>query len=171
MDAPVQARAVARHVRVSPTKARRVVDLIRGLPTEDAVAILRFSPQAASVPVRKVLESAVANAENNLQLDAGALVVARAYVDEGGTLKRWRPRAQGRVTPIHKRGCHITVIVEPVEAPEPEKKAAKKTAKKAAAKKTAEKSAEPAAKKTAAKKTAKKSAEKSAESTQDKEAS
>jgi large subunit ribosomal protein L22 len=141
MDAPVQARAVARHVRVSPTKARRVVDLIRGLPTEDAVAILRFSPQAASVPVRKVLESAVANAENNLQLDAGSLVVARAYVDEGGTLKRWRPRAQGRVTPIHKRGCHITVIVEPVDEPEPEKKTAKKATAKKAAKAPAKKAA------------------------------
>ncbi len=134
MEAPVQARAVARHVRVSPTKARRVVDLIRGLPTEDAVAILRFAPQAASEPVRKVLESAVANAEHNLQLDAGALRVAIAYVDEGGTLKRWRPRAQGRVTPIHKRGCHITVIVEPVEEPEADTKAAKKTAKKTAKK-------------------------------------
>jgi large subunit ribosomal protein L22 len=117
MEAPVQARAVARHVRVSPTKARRVVDLIRGLATDEAAAILRFSPQAASDPVRKVLESAVANAEHNLQLDAGSLRVARAFVDEGGTLKRWRPRAQGRVTPIHKRGCHITVIVEPAEEP------------------------------------------------------
>jgi large subunit ribosomal protein L22 len=126
METAVQARAVARHVRVSPTKARRVVDLIRGLPTDEAVAILRFSPQAASEPVRKVLESAVANAEHNLQLDASALRVARAFVDEGSTLKRWRPRAQGRVTPIHKRGCHITVIVEQVED-EPTEKPAKKT--------------------------------------------
>jgi large subunit ribosomal protein L22 len=108
------ARAVARatHVRVTPMKARRVVDLIRGMPAGEALAVLRFAPQAASEPVSKVLASAVANAEHNLKLDPESLVVARAYVDEGPTLKRFRPRAQGRAYRIRKRTSHITVEVE-----------------------------------------------------------
>ncbi|WP_337918540.1 50S ribosomal protein L22 [Actinopolymorpha pittospori] len=111
----MEARAVARFVRITPRKARRVVDLIRGRSAEDAVTMLRFAPQAASEPVRKVLESAMANAEHNLQLGRNTLRVTRAYVDEGPTMKRWRARAQGRPGPLEKRTCHITVVVEPVQ--------------------------------------------------------
>jgi large subunit ribosomal protein L22 len=108
------ARAVARHVRISATKARRVVNLVRGLPAQEALTVLQFAPQAASVPVYKVLASAIANAENNERLDPDALLVAEAYVDEGPTLKRFRPRAQGRAYRIRKRTCHITIVVESV---------------------------------------------------------
>ena len=104
--------ATARYVRTAPMKARRVVDLIRGMKAEDALDVLRFAPQAASDPVGKVLASAVANAENNKQLDRGSLWVSEAYVDEGPTLKRFRPRAQGRAFRIRKRTSHITVVVE-----------------------------------------------------------
>ena len=92
------ARAIARHVRVSPMKARRVVNLVRGLPAREALTVLQFAPQAASEPVYKVLASAIANAENNERLDPDSLLVAEAYVDEGPTLKRFRPRAQGLMT-------------------------------------------------------------------------
>jgi large subunit ribosomal protein L22 len=92
-------------------KVRRVVDLIRGLGADEALAVLQFAPQAASEPVRKVLASAVANAENNERLDRGDLVVSSAYVDEGPTLKRFQPRAQGRAYRINKRTSHITVVV------------------------------------------------------------
>ena len=112
-EAPV-ARATARFVRVTPMKARRVVDLIRYLPTDEALALLRFAPQSASEPVAKVVASAVANAEHNLRLDPAALVVSAAYVDEGPTLKRIRPRAQGRAFRINKRTSHITVEVSEV---------------------------------------------------------
>jgi large subunit ribosomal protein L22 len=88
-----------------------VVDLIRGLPATDAQAVLRFAPQSASDPVGKVLASAIANAEHAQQADADSLVVSRAWVDEGPTLKRFRPRAQGRGYRINKRTSHITVIV------------------------------------------------------------
>ena len=108
------ARAVARHVRVTPMKARRVVDIVRGKSVEDALAILKFAPQAAAEPVAKVIASAAANAQNNLDLDPSTLVVATAYVDEGATLKRFQPRAQGRAFRIRKRSSHITVIVESV---------------------------------------------------------
>jgi large subunit ribosomal protein L22 len=104
--------ARARQVRVSPPKARRVIDLIRGLPAADAQAVLQFAPQAASEPVGKVLDSAIANAENNRQLDPDTLWVSEAYVDDGPTLKRFRPRAQGRAYRIRKRTSHITVVVE-----------------------------------------------------------
>jgi large subunit ribosomal protein L22 len=110
------ARATARFVRVTPMKARRVVDLIRYLPTEEALALLRYAPQSASEPVLKVVASAVANAEHNLRLDPAALVVSAAYVDEGPTLKRIRPRAQGRAYRINKRTCHITVEVAEVSS-------------------------------------------------------
>jgi large subunit ribosomal protein L22 len=106
------ARAQARYVRMSPTKVRRVVDLIRGLSAEQAQAVLRFTPQAASEPVGKVLDSAIANAEHNSQLDPVTLWVSEAYVDEGPTLKRFRPRAQGRAYRIRKRTSHITVVVQ-----------------------------------------------------------
>jgi small subunit ribosomal protein S3 len=95
-------------------KARRVVDLIRYLPTDEALALLRYAPQSASEPVAKVVASAVANAEHNLRLDPAALVVSAAYVDEGPTLKRIRPRAQGRAFRINKRTSHITVEVSEV---------------------------------------------------------
>jgi large subunit ribosomal protein L22 len=110
------ARAVARHVRISPMKARRVVDLVRGLPAQEALTVLKFAPQAASETVYKVLASAVANAENNERLDPDSLLVRAAYVDEGPTLKRFRPRAQGRAYRIRKRTCHITIEVESVVA-------------------------------------------------------
>ena len=113
-DAPV-ARATARFVRVTPMKARRVVDLIRYLPADEALALLRFAPQSASEPVAKVVASAVANAEHNLRLDPAALVVSAAYVDEGPTMKRIRPRAQGRAYRINKRTSHITVEVSEVQ--------------------------------------------------------
>ena len=110
------ARAVARHVRISPMKARRVVNLVRGLPAKEALTVLKFAPQAASEPVYKVLASAIANAENNERLDPDSLLVSEAFVDEGPTLKRFRPRAQGRAYRIRKRTCHITIAVESVVA-------------------------------------------------------
>jgi large subunit ribosomal protein L22 len=110
--APVRARAVARFVRMSPTKVRRVVALIKDRPLQEALDILRFLPQAAATPVFKVVASAAANAENNLDLDRDTLVVAAAFADEGPTLKRIRPRAQGRAYRIRKRTSHITVEVE-----------------------------------------------------------
>jgi large subunit ribosomal protein L22 len=114
--------ASARFVRITPMKARRVVDLVRGLPVDDALAILQFAPQAASETVYKVLASAVSNAETTEDLDRGTLVVSRAMVDEGPTLKRWRPRAQGRATRINKRTSHITLVVQPAVAATTEKK-------------------------------------------------
>jgi large subunit ribosomal protein L22 len=108
----MEARAQARFIRVTPRKARRVVDLIRGMPAAEAQAVLRFAPQAASEPVGKVLASAIANAEHNNKLDADTLVISRAWVDEGPTQKRFRPRAQGRAYRVNKRTSHITVIVE-----------------------------------------------------------
>jgi large subunit ribosomal protein L22 len=98
-------------------KARRVVDLVRGLPAQEALTVLKFAPQAASETVYKVLASAIANAENNERLDPESLLVRAAYVDEGTTLKRFRPRAQGRAYRIRKRTCHITIEVESVLVP------------------------------------------------------
>lgn len=108
------AKATAKHVRVTPMKARRVVDLVRGKSVAEALDILRFAPQSASEPVAKVVASAAANAENNLGLDPRTLVISRAFVDEGATLKRFQPRAQGRAFRIRKRTSHITVIVESI---------------------------------------------------------
>jgi large subunit ribosomal protein L22 len=110
------ARAQARFVRVTPQKARRVIDLIRGMNATDAQALLRFAPQAASEPIGKVLDSAIANASNNYNLDPRTLVISQAFVDEGPTMKRFRPRAQGRASQILKRTSHITVVVESVSA-------------------------------------------------------
>ena len=106
----MEARARARFVRVTPRKARRVVDLIRGMPADQAQAALTFAPQSASDPVGKVLASAIANA-GQARLDPGSLIVSRAWVDEGPTLPRFRPRAQGRGYRINKRTSHITIIV------------------------------------------------------------
>jgi len=106
------AAAVARFVRVSPTKARRVIDLVRGKSVAEALDILRWAPQAASEPVAKVIASAAANAQNNNGLDPATLVVATVYADDGPTAKRIRPRAQGRAFRIRRRTSHITVVVE-----------------------------------------------------------
>ena len=105
------ATAKARFVRVSATKARRVIDLVRGKTVSEALDILRWAPQQASEPVAKVIASAAANAQNNDGLDPSTLVVAAVYADEGPTAKRIRPRAQGRAFRIRKRTSHITVIV------------------------------------------------------------
>jgi large subunit ribosomal protein L22 len=105
--------ASARFVRITPMKARRVVDMVRGMPVDDALNLLKFAPQAASETVFKILESAVANATTTEDLDRGTLVVSKAMVDEGPTMKRWRPRAQGRATRINKRTSHITLVVQP----------------------------------------------------------
>jgi large subunit ribosomal protein L22 len=114
-DAP-GAFASARFVRITPLKARRVVDLVRGMPVDEALSLLQFAPQAASETVYKVLESAIANAETTEGLDRSDLVVSNAQVDEGPTMKRWRPRAQGRATRINKRTSHITLVVQPAGA-------------------------------------------------------
>jgi large subunit ribosomal protein L22 len=108
--------ASARYVRITPMKARRVVDLVRGLPVDEAQSILAFSPQAAAKTVGKVLDSAIANAGTTEGLPTGDLVVSVAHVDEGPTMKRWRPRAQGRATRINKRTSHITIAVQPADA-------------------------------------------------------
>ena len=107
--------ASARFVRITPMKARRVVDMVRGLSVEEARPLLKFAPQAAAETVLKVLESAVANAETTEGLATGDLVVSVAQVDEGPTMKRWRPRAQGRATRINKRTSHITLAVQPAD--------------------------------------------------------
>ncbi|HSO69954.1 MULTISPECIES: 50S ribosomal protein L22 [unclassified Tessaracoccus] len=107
--------AIARHVRMSPTKVRRVVDLVRGMDVKDALVALKFAPQAASEPVYKVVASAVANAESAEALRSGDLYISKAFVDEGVTLRRIRPRAKGSASRILKRGAHITVVVEPRE--------------------------------------------------------
>jgi large subunit ribosomal protein L22 len=171
--------AKARFVRVSPRKARRVIDLVRGRSVADALDILRWAPQAASEPVAKVIASAAANAQNNNGLDPATLVVATVYADEGPTAKRIRPRAQGRAFRIRRRTSHITVVVESRPAKdqrsakstrarraEASKAAATAPAKKAPAKKApankapAKKApAKSAAKKAPAKKAAAKSAE------------
>ncbi|OBJ69798.1 50S ribosomal protein L22 [Mycobacterium sp. 1274756.6] len=104
--------AKARFVRVSATKARRVIDLVRGKSVTEALNILRWAPQAAAEPVAKVIASAAANAQNNDGLDPDTLVVAEIYADEGPTAKRIRPRAQGRAFRIRRRTSHITVLVE-----------------------------------------------------------
>ncbi|QEO09252.1 50S ribosomal protein L22 [Protaetiibacter larvae] len=112
----VESIARVRHIRVTPQKARRVVDLIRGKQAQEALAILKFAPQGASEPVYKLVASAIANARvkadaTNSYLDEADLVVARAFVDEGTTLKRFQPRAQGRAFRINKRTSHITVVL------------------------------------------------------------
>jgi len=105
--------AIARHVRMSPTKVRRVVDVVRGLAVTDALAVLKFAPQAASDPVYKVVASAAANAEQTENLRSEQLYISQAFVDEGVTLRRIRPRAKGSASRILKRASHITVVVEP----------------------------------------------------------
>jgi large subunit ribosomal protein L22 len=104
--------AKARFVRVSPTKARRVINMVRGKSVSEALDILRWAPQAASLPVAKAIASAAANAQNNNGLDPATLVVASVSADDGPTAKRIRPRAQGRAFRIRRRTSHITVVVE-----------------------------------------------------------
>lgn len=120
--------AIARHVRMSPTKVRRVVDLVRGMDVEDALVTLRFAPQAASEPVYKAVASAIANAETNEQLRADELMISQAFVDEGVTIRRIRPRAKGSASRILKRASHITVVVEPRETAMLAKRPAKQKA-------------------------------------------
>jgi len=112
----VRVSATARYVRGSTRKARLVTTAIKGRPVEEAAALLRFMPQHAAKNVARVLRSATANAENNHNLSAEDLVVADAIADEGPTIKRWRPRAQGRAFPIHKPMTHITIVVADQEA-------------------------------------------------------
>ena len=107
----MQAKAVATTVRTAPRKARLAMDLIRGKQVGEAVAILALTPKAASPVIEKVLKSAIANAEHNFEMDANSLVVTEAYVNEGPTLKRFRPRAMGRASQINKRTSHITIVV------------------------------------------------------------
>ena len=107
----MKVRAQAKYVRQSPYKVRLVLDLVRGMPVEDARATLDFTNRRAAPTIKKVLESAVANAEHNFALDADELFISEAYADEGPTLKRWRPRARGRATRIRKRTSHITIVV------------------------------------------------------------
>jgi large subunit ribosomal protein L22 len=121
-------RAQVRHARMSATKAREVLDLVRGLPVGEAADVLRFTERAASEVIARCLASAVANAQHNDELDPDTLYVSACYADEGPTLKRWRPRARGRATRIRKRMCHITIIVSPM----PPEMAAKVEAKQAA---------------------------------------
>ncbi|OIN79685.1 50S ribosomal protein L22 [Mycobacterium malmoense] len=157
------ATAKARFVRVSPRKARRVIDLVRGRSVADALDILRWAPQAASEPVAKVIASAAANAQNNNGLDPSTLVVATVYADEGPTAKRIRPRAQGRAFRIRRRTSHITVVVESRPAKD-ERSAKSARARRAEASKAAAKAGPGSPKSAAAKKApAKKAPAKSAE--------
>ena len=108
----MEAQATLKYLRMAPRKVRLVADLVRGRPVGEAIQILRFTHRRASLPIRKVIESAVANAENNHGLDIDQLWVREIRVDEGPTLKRWQPRAQGRAFPIMKRTSHVSVVLE-----------------------------------------------------------
>ncbi len=118
--------AVARFVRVTPQKARRIGDLIRGLEVDEALALLKFAPQAVAANFYKLVESAVANAETTEELDRGNLVISQVQVDEGPTMKRWRPRAKGAANRILKRSSHLTVVVTPAEQTSTNKTTSKK---------------------------------------------
>ena len=113
LDTTEETKAIARYIRMSPHKVRRVLDQIRGRSYRDALMILEFMPYRACGPVLKVLRSAVANAEHNAGLDPTTLAISKAYADAGPALKRYRPRAQGRAYQIRKPTCHITVAVAP----------------------------------------------------------
>jgi large subunit ribosomal protein L22 len=114
-DAPV-VRASARYVRVAPRKVRLVANQVRGMQIEEARALLDFSPRGPARDIRRLLDSAAANAENNHDLPADELRITEIYVDEGPTMKRWRPRARGRATRIDKRTCHVSVALTPTES-------------------------------------------------------
>ncbi|MBA2523618.1 MAG: 50S ribosomal protein L22 [Solirubrobacterales bacterium] len=109
----MQVQAKAKYVRIAPRKVRLVADQIRGLEVERAVSLLTFSPRGASVPLLKLLNSAAANAENNNDLDPEDMLISSVSVDEGPTMRRYRPRARGRATRIEKRSCHITISLSP----------------------------------------------------------
>ncbi len=111
----MEARAQARYVRISPRKVRVVLDLIRGKHVEEALTILRFTPKAASPILEKLLRSAIANAENNFEMNRDALYISQCYADQGPIIKRYRPRAQGRVAPIQKKTSHITIVLKEKE--------------------------------------------------------
>ncbi|MEB4614317.1 50S ribosomal protein L22 [Leucobacter sp. M11] len=126
----VESIARVRHIRITPMKARRVVNLVRGKNAEEALAILKFAPQAASEAVYKLVASAMANARvkadaTNTRLDEGELIISKAFVDEGATLKRFRPRAQGRAFRINKRTSHITIVLSTADELAAAKKGAK----------------------------------------------
>jgi ribosomal protein L22 len=112
---PPVVRASARYVRIAPRKARLIADQVRGMHIEDARALLQFSPRGAARDIHKLLDSAAANAENNHDLIGDEMKITSITVDEGPTLKRFQPRAQGRATPIHKRTSHIAVALTPTE--------------------------------------------------------
>ncbi|MCL6638761.1 MAG: 50S ribosomal protein L22 [Firmicutes bacterium] len=107
----MEAKAIAKYIRISPRKVRQVVDLIRGKKVDEALAILKYTPKRASEAVTKVVKSAAANAEHNLQADKDELYVTRAYVDQGPTFKRFQARAMGRADILRKRTSHITIVV------------------------------------------------------------
>ena len=108
----MEARAIAKYIRISPRKVRQVVDLIRGKKIADALAILKFTPRGATDAIEKAVKSAVANAEHNYEMNTDALYIAEAFVDQGPTTKRMKPRAMGRADVIKKRTSHITVVVK-----------------------------------------------------------
>ncbi len=114
LDTNSEVKAIARYIRMSPHKVRRVLDQIRGQSYRDALIMLEFMPYRACQPILKVLRSAVANAEHNQGLDPASLMVSKAFADQGPTLRRFRPRAQGRAYQIRKPTCHITVAVAPL---------------------------------------------------------
>ncbi|MFZ5590512.1 MAG: 50S ribosomal protein L22 [Bacillota bacterium] len=116
MAQATEARAIARYLRISPRKARQVIDLIRGKSVREALAILRYTPKKASAMISKVVKSAAANAENNHEMNRDNLYIAACYVDEGPTIKRYQARAMGRADILRKRTSHITVVVR--EKPE-----------------------------------------------------
>lgn len=111
----MEARAIAKYVRIAPRKVQIVADLVRGKSVDEAVAILKYTPKKGAKVLEKVVNSAIANAENNLDLDRENLYISEVYANEGPTLKRWRPRAQGRAFQILKRTSHIGVVVKEVE--------------------------------------------------------
>ncbi|MGL5509655.1 MAG: 50S ribosomal protein L22 [Microcoleaceae cyanobacterium] len=114
VDTSSEVKAIAKYIRMSPFKVRRVLDQIRGISYREALIILEFMPYRACEPVRKLLRSAAANAENNNGLDPAKLVISQAFADQGTSLRRFRPRAQGRAFKIRKPTCHITLAVAPL---------------------------------------------------------
>jgi large subunit ribosomal protein L22 len=111
----VEAKATAKYIRIAPNKARQVVNLIRGKDVDEALAILKFTPKRVAEVVEKVLNSAIANAEHNYDMDRENLFVSKIYVDQGPAMKRYKPRAFGRADLIRKRTSHITVVVSEKE--------------------------------------------------------
>lgn len=108
----MEAKAIARFVRIAPRKAQVVIDLVRGKNVDEALTILKFTPKSAATIVEKVVKSAVANAENNYNMDRDSLYIAEIYANQGPTMRRFRPRAQGRATTIRKRTSHIGVVLK-----------------------------------------------------------